>query len=61
MSNIIPLPIKSDLERHYNTTPKQFQDLVRPLFLWMHDQGIDSVSIERDGPLAQVNINGKSA
>ncbi len=57
-SNVTAMPIKSRLELEHNTTPKQLQDLVRPLFLWMHDHGIDKVAIDRDGPLANVTING---
>jgi len=40
----------------FNTTPAELHDRVRPLFLWMYEQGINELTITRTGSKAMVSV-----
>lgn len=67
MADVIPLPARApqcateaQLTARFGITNAELHAAMKPLFLLMHDRGIDSVRIDRSGTHAVVTIDGET-
>ena len=66
MNNVVPLRTESTLTEleqrliaRFGVKQAQVHAAIKPLFLLMHDHGMETVSIVRDGAKAIVTIDGE--
>lgn len=70
MANVTALRANGEVEKlaresarrladRFGVSPDELHAAIKPMFLLMHDHGIGSLTIERDGMKAMITVDGR--
>jgi hypothetical protein len=59
MSSAAPSEIEKNLQERFGITAEEMRNQIKPLFMFMLDHGMTSITIDRTGTQCLLSVDGK--